>query len=149
MNTLSEAQKNLVFAVAGFTQKKVERMFRDACEDDDTDIIYAILELGILEHRPRNDFYLIKLMRMAAIGGEIKFIKYLVDIGCDVHGGNENILMLAAYYGHLDIVRYLVEEQGAEVSKIADTTAYCNAPEVHAYFLERKKNEVHVHAPLC
>lgn len=49
--------------------------------------------------------------------GNLEGLKYLVDIGQDVHYAVETPLVLAAFYGNLDIFRYLVEEQKANMDE--------------------------------
>ncbi|MFO0089300.1 MAG: ankyrin repeat domain-containing protein [bacterium] len=48
--------------------------------------------------------------------GNLEGLKYLADIGEDVHYAVETPLVLAAFYGNLDIFRYLVEEQKANLN---------------------------------
>lgn len=44
----------------------------------------------------------------------LNIIKYLHDIGMNIHFDNEVVLRMATRYGHLDVVKYLVE-QGANI----------------------------------
>jgi len=47
--------------------------------------------------------------------GDFEVVKFLVDKEYDVHAFNDNALCLSAQYGHLKVVKYLVEECGADV----------------------------------
>lgn len=44
----------------------------------------------------------------AAKSGELKYLKYLVSIGADIHAGGDYAIRYAAAYGHLDTVTYLI-----------------------------------------
>jgi hypothetical protein len=74
---------------------------------------------------------------VAARNGHLDILKILVKYGIDVHASYELMLWSSAHSGHLNIVRYLVEEHQADISQIIGTTAYSDVPAVHAYFLER------------
>jgi ankyrin repeat protein len=46
-------------------------------------------------------------MRLAAIYGHLKIVKYLVKQGADIHAVNDLALQVAARYGHREVVQYL------------------------------------------
>ena len=46
--------------------------------------------------------------------GDLSSVKYLIEMGADVHADDDYALRWAAEYGHLDVVRYLIE-RGADV----------------------------------
>ena len=50
---------------------------------------------------------------MSAKNGRMEMVKYLVELGADIHAENEYALRWSAKHGHLEIVKYLVE-LGAE-----------------------------------
>jgi ankyrin repeat protein len=51
----------------------------------------------------------------AAVAGDLKIVKYLVEKGANVHYHYEYPLRCAAFNGHLEVVKYLVEK-GADIS---------------------------------
>jgi hypothetical protein len=53
-------------------------------------------------------------LRTAAINGYLKVVKYLVELGADIHAGNDYIFKQAAAHSQLEVVRYLVE-QGVDI----------------------------------
>ena len=64
-----------------------------------------------------------KELRIAAANGDLNKVKYLLNQGVDEDAQNKNgmtALMYAAAYGHLNIVKHLVEED------FADVTIKCN-----------------------
>jgi hypothetical protein len=132
---LSDEQKELFFKATGLTEKKVTRMLLGACEDDDSDMIEGILKLGILKEAPQiiGEDAVALMLRIAAHENDLDAIKALVAVGCDVHVHDECALWEAASYGHLDIVKYLVERKRANITKIISSTAYRNVQEVEEY----------------
>jgi ankyrin repeat protein len=48
--------------------------------------------------------------------GNLGGVKYFVKKGADVHSTDYNYLPLASSYGRLEVVRYLVEDQGVDVN---------------------------------
>ena len=62
-----------------------------------------------------------KALRTASCYGHLEIVKYLIENGADVHSFNDQALRYASGYGHLEIVKYLVE-QGADIRHFADFT---------------------------
>ena len=50
----------------------------------------------------------------ASSGGHLDIVKYLVENGADIHAENDYALIWASNYGHLEVVKYLVEN-GANI----------------------------------
>ena len=59
--------------------------------------------------------YVTSALSMAAEGGHLETVKYLVFGGSNVHANDDAALRDAASRGHLEVVKYLVEECGADV----------------------------------
>jgi len=56
----------------------------------------------------------------ATENGDLKSVKKLIKKGANVHAKDELALHCAAYYGHLEIVKYLIEEHGADIQVCGD-----------------------------
>ncbi|EAY08380.1 histone-lysine N-methyltransferase, H3 lysine-9 specific, putative [Trichomonas vaginalis G3] len=64
--------------------------------------------VGLSEKRSSNDY---TPLHYACCKGDLQFIKSLVEEGCDRDAATKNesnCLLMASYYGHLDIVKYLI-----------------------------------------
>jgi ankyrin repeat protein len=46
----------------------------------------------------------------AASFGHLEVVKYLVEIGADIHADDDQVLISACRYGHLEVVKYLVSQ---------------------------------------
>ena len=62
-----------------------------------------------------------KALRTASCYGHLEIVKYLIENGADVHSFNDQALRYASGYGHLEIVKYLIEN-GADIGQFADYT---------------------------
>src|SRR6185436_12998676 len=89
----------------------------------------------------------------AAKNGNLVGLKYLVDLGADIHTNNEQALRCSAANGHLELVKYLVN-LGADIHADNDRSIYYSASnghlEVVKYFVDQgadiqTKNEFALH----
>ena len=48
-------------------------------------------------------------LRWASENGQLEIVKYLVSMGADIHAKNDYALCYASKNGHLEIVKYLKE----------------------------------------
>ena len=69
-------------------------------------------------------------LRLSAENGHIDMVKYLVENGADIHAQNDESLRLSAKNGHLGVVKYLVEN-GADVHADDDCALYLSACNGH------------------
>lgn len=53
-------------------------------------------------------------LRYASENGHLDVVKYLVESGADIHSGDDEVLRWASECGHLNVVKYLVES-GADI----------------------------------
>ena len=78
------------------------------CEKPDV-FFYLTTKQGYVPSKHYN------ILKYAAMGGCVRTIEYLVHSGCNTT--NEPILATACIHGHIDAVRYLMEECGCGSSK--------------------------------
>jgi hypothetical protein len=72
------------------------------------EVVKYLIENGAVIHK-RCGFLAVKK-------GNLDTLKYLAEQGLNVHYNNEHALRAAVYYGHFEIVKYLVEEHNADVN---------------------------------
>jgi len=111
-NQLTQRQKFL----AMFLLKKPGEMEKHLPHEIFEDMDYFFLRVTeLLEGGHKLDqIDLNQMLRVMALEGNRKGIKYLVERGADIHTLNDKALRIASGKGHLDVVKYLVE-QGANV----------------------------------
>jgi hypothetical protein len=56
---------------------------------------------------------------LASSGGHLDVVKYLAEKGLDIHACGDEALISACRSGHLDVVKYLIE-QGADIHTFGD-----------------------------
>lgn len=83
----------------------------------------------------------------AAQEGNLEIIKHLHENGADLHVNEDQLLRITAYFGYLDIVKYLVEEHGANVHAKKEgalcQAAYGGKLEVVKYLVEEHDADVY------
>jgi hypothetical protein len=67
------------------------------------------------------------MLTNASDNGHLDTVKYLVENGANIHAGHDEALRNAAYNGHLDVIKYLIEN-GANIHA-NDDAAVCDAAE--------------------
>jgi ankyrin repeat protein len=86
-----------------------------------------------------------KLMS-AAVYGNLKFVKYLVGQGADIHYRNDKALRWASEHGHLGVVKYLISK-GADIHAENDQALYLavkyNRLEIIKYLIS-KGVDIHI-----
>lgn len=63
------------------------------------------------------------LIYMAALKGKLATVKFLVENGADFHVNNESPLQVAAGWGHVDVVEYLLSK-GANPKVMLHSSEY-------------------------
>ena len=76
-----------------------------------------------------------KALRTASCYGHLEIVKCLIENGADIHSFNGSALRYASGYGHLEVVKYLVEQGAADIGDFADFT--CSF-EIVKYLNERQ-----------
>jgi len=77
------------------------------------------------------------LIVLTVSSGNIDFLKLIVEGGADPHINDDVALRAAADNGHLNIVKYLVEECYADPSKLWGTTEYDKHEDVRKYLYSK------------
>src|SRR5947209_3506013 len=91
----------------------------DVTKDKESFLI-LIKEIGNNEEKGENLFASISAV------GDLQFLKSLVEAGADIHLYDDFLLRRASYCGHLGMVKFLVEECGADPKILIGTTSYDN-----------------------
>ena len=69
-------------------------------------------------------------LRNSAYNGHLEVVKYLIENGVDIHARNDYALRLASYNGHIEMVKYLVEK-GADIHASNDEALRWSTLQVH------------------
>ena len=95
----------------------------------------ALQDLELIDESKYTDFidvhaYRNEALSLAAEYGHLDVVKCLVEQGANIHDCNDCALRLAAEKGHLNVVQYLVE-QGADIHALDNYALRCAAENGH------------------
>ena len=80
-------------------------------EDTSPELLYLARQLVLIHYNYTKN----KALRLASENGHLPVVKYLVELGADIHYFDNYAVRWASRYGHLEIVKHLVEH-GADVT---------------------------------
>jgi len=89
-------------------RKRIEKYWEKMCI---TNLIF-INDLPGVKYLIEIEANIVKINHLtcASIYGRLEILKYLAEIGADIHADDDQVLISACRYGHLEVVKYLVSQ---------------------------------------
>jgi ankyrin repeat protein len=110
---VTENQQNLLTDLDPNNVQRFVQEYERACmvasQYGQLEVVKYLVSLGMSQVRLDNAFV------GASMYGYLDVVEVLLEAGANVHAFNDYAVRLASKNGHLDVVKYLVEEHGADV----------------------------------